>query len=144
MIYKEEKRDLFSVDDGYWFVQCISADFGMGRGVAVEFNNKFDMKNQMLKYYPSNIWNGKGYMRQVPGIPVFNLVTKEHYWDKPTYNTMTEALQKLKIHIRGYNMQKLAMPKIGCGLDKLEWYKVSDIIKNIFKDTDVEILVCYI
>lgn len=37
---------------------------------------------------------------------------------------------------------KLAMPKIGCGLDILEWNKVSEIIKDVFKDTDIEILVC--
>ena len=30
MFYKEEKRDLFSVSDSYYLVQCISADFAMG------------------------------------------------------------------------------------------------------------------
>ena len=34
------------------------------------------------------------------------------------------------------------MPIIGCGLDKLQWDKVSKIIKEIFEDTDIEILVC--
>lgn len=37
---------------------------------------------------------------------------------------------------------KLAMPRIGCGLDKLEWSKVKAIIEEVFADTDVEILVC--
>ena len=40
------------------------------------------------------------------------------------------------------NIKKVAMPVIGCGLDKLKWDKVSKIIKNIFKDIDIEILVC--
>ena len=39
-------------------------------------------------------------------------------------------------------VQKIAMPMIGCGLDKLEWDRVSQIIKNIFGDTDMEILIC--
>lgn len=34
------------------------------------------------------------------------------------------------------------MPKIGCGLDKLEWDKVEEIIKETFKDCDIDILVC--
>jgi hypothetical protein len=34
------------------------------------------------------------------------------------------------------------MPIIGCGLDRLQWDKVSEIIKDVFKDTDIEILVC--
>lgn len=37
---------------------------------------------------------------------------------------------------------KLAMPRIGCGLDRLEWAKVKKIIKATFANTDVEILVC--
>lgn len=38
----------------------------------------------------------------------------------------------------------LAMPKIGCGLDRLQWGKVKEIICEVFKDMDVEILVCYL
>ena len=37
---------------------------------------------------------------------------------------------------------KLAMPKIGCGLDRLDWDEVYDIICEVFEDTDVEILIC--
>ena len=37
---------------------------------------------------------------------------------------------------------KLAMPVIGCGLDKLEWSRVSEIIKLVFEKTDIDILVC--
>ena len=36
MIYKEEIRDLFSVPDDYYFAHCISADFKLGAGIAVE------------------------------------------------------------------------------------------------------------
>ena len=37
---------------------------------------------------------------------------------------------------------KIAMPVIGCGLDKLSWDKVSEIIQEVFSDSDIEILVC--
>ena len=37
---------------------------------------------------------------------------------------------------------KIAMPLIGCGLDKLKWEKVRKIIIDTFNDTDIEILVC--
>ncbi|WP_374017833.1 hypothetical protein ABU162_27665 [Paenibacillus thiaminolyticus] len=36
----------------------------------------------------------------------------------------------------------LAMPQIGYGLDKLQWGKVREIIKEVFADTDIEIVVC--
>lgn len=36
---------------------------------------------------------------------------------------------------------KLAMPGIGSGLDKLDWVKVEDMIKDVFGDMDIEIVV---
>ena len=41
MEFREEKRDLFSVPDDYYLAHCISADFAMGKGIAVEFNRRF-------------------------------------------------------------------------------------------------------
>jgi len=38
----------------------------------------------------------------------------------------------------------IAMPKIGCGLDKLDWSKVRSIIEDIFEDVDCEIVVMYL
>lgn len=52
MIYKEKIRDLFTVPDNYYLAHCISADFKMGAGIAVEFCKKFDMKNALNRKYP--------------------------------------------------------------------------------------------
>ena len=39
------------------------------------------------------------------------------------------------------SVKKVAMPVIGCGLDRLKWDKVSEIIKETFGDTDIEIII---
>lgn len=49
-------------------------------------------------------------------------------------------LSILKKITRFFN--KIGMPLIGCGLDRLKWDKVSEIIKDVFADTDIEIVVC--
>lgn len=41
-----------------------------------------------------------------------------------------------------YKINKLAMPIIGCGLDKLKWVDVKALILNKFKNTDIDIVVC--
>lgn len=41
-----------------------------------------------------------------------------------------------------YHIHNIAMPQIGCGLDRLHWADVSKIIQDTFQDTDVNILVC--
>ena len=54
---------------------------------------------------------------------------------------MREALNIARLRIPS-ECKKIAMPVIGCGLDRLEWSKVSEIIKEVFEGTDIEILVC--
>lgn len=146
MKYSEEQRDLFSVSKDYFLVQCISADFGMGAGIAVEFNRLFNMKNRLLSRFNGNVikeWDSatkKGGCIVEAG--TFNMITKRLVHEKPTYETFTNSLERVKEIAIKHDVKKLAMPLIGCGLDKLEWDKVSQIIKDIFNDTDIEILVC--
>ena len=145
MIYKEEKRDLFSVSEEYYLAHCISADFGMGKGIVVEFNKRFDMKRKLQKTYSDylNQWTHKKMIGDcIRQDRVFNLITKERYYQKPTYKSLTIALKKMKELCNEIHVNKIAMPIIGCGLDRLQWDKVSEIIKEVFKNTDIEILVC--
>lgn len=145
MIYKEEVRDLFTVPEEYYLAHCISADFGMGRGIVVEFNKRFDMKRKLQSKYPDyiNEWCKNKYIGDcILEDRVLNLITKERYFHKPTYETMRAALIEMKSICSFYDIKKVAMPIIGCGLDRLEWDKVSNIIKNIFENDDIEILIC--
>ena len=40
------------------------------------------------------------------------------------------------------DIKALVMPKIGCGLDRLQWPKVREILERILGDMDIDILVC--
>lgn len=146
MIYKEEKHDLFSVPDDYYLAHCISADFALGKGIAVEFNKRFNMKlklkDEFLNFIDEYMHRYKLDAECILIDRVLNIVTKERYYQKPTYNSMKQALEMMKVACVANNIHKVAMPKIGCGLDRLEWDKVSEIIQDVFKDTDIEILVC--
>lgn len=145
MIYKEEVRDLFSVPDDYYLAHCISADFGMGKGIVIEFNKRFDMKNKLQSKYPDyiNEWhNRKWSFNCILEDRVFNLITKERYFHKPTYDSLYGALNLMKFISVQKDITKIAMPIVGCGLDRLQWNKVSEIIKEVFENTDIEILVC--
>ena len=150
MIYREEQRDLFTVGDDYYLAHCISADFKLGAGIAVQFDKRFDCKKQLKELYKPTDQYGDdikvftsepGYV--LPTGKVFNMVTKNCYWEKPTYATMRMALEDLHRWCKLDGVDKLAMPRIGCGLDRLAWEKVRRMIQYIFADTDVEILVCY-
>lgn len=148
MIYKEEQRDLFAVSEDYYLAHCISADFGMGHGIVVEFNKRFNMKNILKSKYPDYLdFFCNEHKKQYDGDcilegRVLNLITKERYYGKPTYKSMRSALEWMKSVCKSNDIEKIAMPVIGCGLDKLKWDMVSVIIKEVFEETDIEILVC--
>ena len=137
-----EKGDLFSVDEKYYFAHCISSDYAMGAGIAVAFQKKFrirgvlmELPNEIRHGYPDCIFTGN---------KVFNLITKKLYWNKPTYESLRLSLEEMKYLVEIEEIKYIAMPKIGCGLDRLQWGKVREIIEDIFKDVDVEILVKYL
>lgn len=135
--------DLFTVSEDHYLAHCISSDFAMSGGIAVPFDRKFSLKrqfNQIKKKNPSQLNHPTCILLG----RIFNLITKKNVWDKPTYDTMTTALKKMKKLCLDKGIKKIAMPKIGCGIDRLEWSKVSEIIKDIFSNTEIEILVCYI
>ena len=145
MTYSEENKDLFTVPGDYYLAHCISADFGMGKGIVVEFNKRFDMKRKLQSKYPDYL--NQYTHKRIGGDcllegNVFNLITKERYFNKPTIITMRLALEKMKQICLENDIKKIAMPAIGCGLDRLNWVDVSEQIKSIFADTNVEILVC--
>lgn len=145
MIYKEVVKDLFTVSDDYYLAHCISADYALGAGIAVEFDKRFDMRRKLKEDAP-NYWetmkhyNIKGECILIDR--VLNLITKEKYYHKPTYESLKQSLEMMKLVCEANHIKKVAMPTIGCGLDKLEWSKVSEIIKDVFKDADIDILVC--
>ena len=134
-----ENRDLFTVPQGYYLAHCISADFALGAGIAKTFDNVYNMRFKLFKFYDNYTYEGGD---ALPIDNTFNLVTKPKCYHKPTYEAVREALESMRDIMESLNITKLAMPKIGCGLDRLDWDEVYDIIFEVFEDTDVEILIC--
>ena len=74
------------------------------------------------------------------------MCTKEKFYQKPTYQDLGKTLLTMKTHMEKNNITKLAMPRIGCGLDKLDWSIVKNLISDVFKNYngDISIKICYI
>ena len=134
-----EKGNLFSVEgQGYYFAHCISADFALEQGIARQFNRRYDMRNKLIAQEGP-------FTRKQPNCilidNVFNLVTKKFKYNKPTYDTIETSLRMMKEVCIEKGITKIAIPKIGCGLDKLNWNSVENKIHKVFRSTDIEIRV---
>ena len=134
-----EKRDLFTMPQGYYLAHCISADFALGAGIAKAFDSVYNMKFKLYRNYDNYEYHGGD---SLPVDNVFNLVTKNKCWHKPTYESLREALEMMKEQMEFLDVDKLAIPWIGCGLDRLQKDQVYDIICEVFEDMDIEIVIC--
>ena len=139
MIFSEINGNLFSrkMSEKDYYVHCISRDYACGAGIAKEFNKRYGLTRKLRELPVTDVMLVEN---------VFNLVTKQKYWQKPTYESLTNSLVYLKelIHFMNDNVETLVMPRIGCGLDKLQWNKVKKIIKSVFNDTNIKIEVYYL
>ena len=140
MTFTEIKGNLFNrklEHPSEYYVHCISRDYACGAGIAKEFNKRYNLSLRLLDLPRTSC---------MVIDDVISLVTKSKYWQKPTYDSLRKTLVDLK-ELCGeslLNVKTLIMPKIGCGLDKLQWKNVKKMLKEIFEDTDVAIEVYYL
>ena len=143
MYYHEEQMDLLKAPRGYAIAHCISADFALGAGVAKQIEDVYSMKTQLKTMYGD--WEHTELVgAALPCLDVINLVTKARYYHKPTLQSLQEALEDMRRYCDESGIAKIAMPQIGCGLDRLHWDDVKPVIQNVFADSDIEIMVCYL
>ncbi len=139
MNYIEVEGSIFNIDEKYYMAHCISCDARMGAGIAKEFVSIFpelEILRDRLNY------NKIGDCVRVGR--VFNLITKDRYYNKPTYQSLDVCLKEMRRQLYAHQIKYLAMPKIGCGLDRLSWEVVREMVKDVFKEMDIEIKVCYL
>lgn len=148
MEIREVKMDLFEAPRGYYLAHCITRDYSLGAGIAKRMDEVYNMKEKLKMMYPiysSSVLpeDDKFYVGSALVIDdVFNLVTKRRPDKKAKYKNLRSALQDMKEQMGELLIAKVAIPKLGCGHDKMDWDRVREIIEEVFEDTEVEILVC--
>nr|CAG4712656.1 unnamed protein product [Naegleria fowleri] len=92
---------------------CVSVNLNMGAGIATLFKQRFG-RVQELKDQKAQIGQ------------VATLYLQEE--------NMCIYLEAMKKHMLQHDVNELAIPLLGCGLDRLEWEKVQPIIVELFSD----------
>ena len=73
---------------------------------------------------------------------IYNLVTKEKYSDKPDLQILATTLQNMQAHATMHGVSTIAIPKIGCGLDQMNWQDVVKLLRNFFACSEIQFVVC--
>lgn len=133
----EKEGDLFTSNDS--LAHCVSADLKMGRGIACHFKSRYGGVDE-LKSQDGLAKGGCVFLKREDQY-IFYLITKERYWHKPTYDTLKQSLLKMREHCQTYEIENLSMPRIGAGLDRLQWERVLELIRNVFEKEAINITI---
>lgn len=117
----EKASDLFTHFPAYSLAHCVAADLCMYRGIAAEFLSRFGGRHLLLS---QNRRVGEVAVLVKNDTPIFYMITKEKSYGKPTMASLRQSLMFLKSDCTDRGVTKLAIPKIGCGLDRLHWQEV--------------------
>lgn len=120
----------------------------MGKGIALQFKEYFPhnykaylvaCKNKelepgkLLAVWDEHLHTGKKL--------IINFPTKVHWRSPSRYEYIEKGLDALKPLLSDNEMQRVAIPPLGCGNGGLDWVKVRPMIENKLKDLDLEILI---
>ncbi|XP_023163417.2 ADP-ribose glycohydrolase OARD1 isoform X2 [Drosophila hydei] len=134
----EVDGDLFSAPKTHSLAHCVGADLAMGAGIAVKFKEIYGHLDEL---HAQKARSGELAVLKDDERYIYYLVTKSQSWSLPSYESLQSSLEKMRDHMVKNNVHKLAIPRIGCGIDGLQWDKVTAILNDVFQREDVDITV---
>lgn len=120
-------------DEQFALCHCVSADFSLGKGIALTFRERYGRVAELVASHCP-----VGGCVPLSADPannqplIYNLVTKQYYYGKPTLKTLKSSLEAMKRHALANGITTICMPRIGCGLDRLNWNDVEAMLVDMF------------
>ena len=137
----EINGDLFTESNPYSsLADCVAKDLRMGKGIAVIFKKKFGtlgLKEQCARV-------GSVAVLERDSRFIYYLITKSWSNEKPTLSDLTLSLYCMRDHAIQNDVKMISMPRIGSGLDRLDWGDVKNAITQVFLKTDIQIQIYYL
>ena len=133
MIKYIENGNIFNLPDIKNYAHGCNCAGAMGKGIALQFREKFpEMYTEYKKMCKNGLFNpgdiytfhyGEGY--------VYNLGTQKDWKSKAEILFIEESLEKMFQQADDNHVTKIALPKIGAGLGGLNWQEVKRVLENI-------------
>lgn len=146
MTIKLTQGDLLKQDDVDAIVNTVNCVGVMGKGIALQFKNKWPSN---FREYAAACKHGKvrpGHMMvhdsgalAKPNF-IINFPTKDHWRGNSTIAFIQDGLVDLIAQIRILGIRSIAIPPLGCGNGGLDWEVVKTMIIDAFSELpDVEV-----
>ncbi len=124
-------------------VNCVGI---MGRGLALQFKNKFpqNFKDYQLACTNKEVQLGKMFVHQTGQLInpkyIINFPTKGHWKQNSKIEDISNGLDDLITIIEKYSIKSIAIPPLGSGLGGLDWKMVKKLIEEKLKNINCTII----
>jgi len=121
-------------------VNCVGV---MGAGLALQFKKNFPV--MFVEYAErcrrGHVKLGEPYLyRANDMLPwVLNFPTKRHWKDLSQKEDIIAGLKYLKQNYKGWGIESLAVPPLGCGLGGLMWKEIEPVLTKHLKRLDIPV-----
>lgn len=136
MLLTHVHGNLFDSDQS--LAHFIARDFTMKDGIAKEFRRRFGRVPELIA---QERHVGQTAILSDGRRSIYYLIGKEHYDDTLTYHSLRLSLISLREAMLVRHERHLSMPRIGSGADRLQWSTVETMLKEIFKDSGIQITI---
>ena len=124
-------------------VNCVGV---MGKGIALQFRNKWPENNRAYEAAckAKEVRLGRMFVFDSGGLVkpnyIINFPTKDHWRGKSSLASIREGLKDLVAQVKRLRIRSIAVPPLGCGNGGLEWSEVRPLIEGAFAELpDVEV-----
>ena len=146
MTIRITQGDLLRQDDVDAIVNTVNCVGVMGKGIALQFRNKWPenfrayeaaCKANEVRLGSMFVFDSGGLLK--PNY-IINFPTKDHWRSKSSIERIREGLKDLVSQIKRLRIRSIAVPPLGCGNGGLEWNEVRPLIESAFGGMpDVEV-----
>ena len=123
---------IFNSPTTFAIAHCISADLAMGAGFAKELMTRYDSSLIRNTLRMQNLSVGGVGFVQCGDRVILNLVSKLMYYHKPTLSDIVRCIRNMHTMCEERSIRSIAMPRIGCGLDRQCWKNIRAALVDEF------------
>lgn len=130
--------DLLRQDDVDAIVNTVNCVGVMGKGIALQFKNKWpaNFREYAAACKAGEVRPGRMFVHDSGGLVkpnyIINFPTKDHWRGKSRIEFIRDGLDDLVDCVRKLGIRSIAIPPLGCGNGGLEWSRVRPLIEQAF------------
>lgn len=138
MTIKYTHGDLLKQDDIDAIVNTVNCVGVMGKGIALQFKNKWpaNFVQYQIECKVGNVRPGRMLVHDSGGLMkpnyIVNFPTKDHWRGASKIEFIRDGLVDLIAQVRKLGIRSIAVPPLGCGNGGLAWDEVKPLIESAF------------